>query len=120
MSRCRSAPGPPARIFGPAYDSVLGRKAAYVELDWWADALRNGFPYATMAEQFTAHSSAKSNREFVEQLYFSSFGRAGDEQGIRWWTEQLDAGRAWRGPVAYGFAGDAYHIQIITAQDYLP
>ncbi|MBD0275057.1 MAG: DUF4214 domain-containing protein, partial [Acetobacteraceae bacterium] len=41
---------------------------------------------------------------FVERLYLNALGRAGDTEGIAYWTGALDAGALSRAGVVVGFA----------------
>lgn len=41
----------------------------------------------------TGTAQGSTSRSFVESLYHSMVGRAGDQEGIDWWTADLEAGR---------------------------
>ena len=77
-------------------------------LDFWEDkaqkALSRGDDLSNVLKElskgfaqhptFTSTYDGMSNREFVEAIYKNTLGKAGDEEGIGFWTDYLDGGKS--------------------------
>lgn len=108
-----------ARQVARLYDTALGRLPDAGGLAYWAGELDAGATLAGIAQSFTASAEfaaaygALGNGAFVEAVYRNALGRAGDAEGVAYWTGQLDAGAS-RAAVAAGFSESTEH-QVRTA-----
>ena len=96
-----------AKITG-LYVAYFNRAPDKKGLDFWEDkaqkALSRGDDVADVLKElskgfakhptFTSTYDGMSNREFVEAIYRNTLGKAGDEEGIGFWTEYLDGGKS--------------------------
>ena len=79
------------------YQTAFGRTAEAGGLDYWFDLGRAGATMKQIADAFT-HSAefvaqaALSDIDFVNGLYQNTFGRAGEESGVAYWTDALAHG----------------------------
>ncbi len=99
------------------YDTVFDRVPDAEGLEFWNGATHNGFGLRDLANFFIAAPEFAStygeptNLGFVQSLYQNILDRAGDAEGIAFWTNALDAGLADRPQVVVGFSESAEHVQ---------
>jgi len=79
------------------YHTAFGRDADAGGLDYWFDLGRAGATLKQIADAFThsaefAAQQALSNNAFVQGLYQNTFGRAGEDSGVSYWTDALAHG----------------------------
>jgi hypothetical protein len=84
------------------YESVMGRKPATAEINYWVDALAKGGQRADVALEFINSREYLAKAVKVDfgssevgvllRLYNTMFGRAPDEAGLNYWLEQSAAG----------------------------
>lgn len=79
------------------YHTAFGRDADAGGLDYWFDLGRAGVSLKQIADAFThtpefAPISQESNAAFVQSLYQNTFGRAGEDAGVAYWTDALAHG----------------------------
>ena len=83
------------------YIAFFNRAADKDGLDYWesqASLLGEVVAIKELASGFALHPkftdlySGLSNQEFVEAIYKNTLGRAGDSEGIAYWTNQLNSG----------------------------
>lgn len=79
-------------------------------LDFWFTKVNAGWSTARVSDffaqssEFTNRYGALNNDEFVNLIYDNVLGRAGDQGGIDYWTDQLDRGVKTRGQVMVGYS----------------
>lgn len=79
------------------YHTAFGRDADAGGLNYWFDLGRAGASLKQIAEAFT-HSSEfasiakESDAAFIQGLYQNTFGRAGEDAGVAYWTDALAHG----------------------------
>ena len=79
------------------YVEYFGRPADPEGLNFWVSAMNQNpnvitqiqHDFATSAE-YQANYGGKSNQDVVEAVYHNMFGREGDAEGIKFWTDALD------------------------------
>lgn len=71
-------------------------------------AIANGFTQST--EFTTLYPSTMSNAQFVGALYWNILQRAGEDAGIRGWTNALNSGALTRAQVLLGFSDSAEFV----------
>ena len=90
------------------YTNCLGRTPDAAGLENWCKNLKNGTTGAQAVKGFFTSkeftSRKRTNRAFVETVYRTMLGRAGDAKGINSWTTQLSKGKT-RINVINGFLG---------------
>lgn len=88
------------------YTSVLGREADDAGLNNWVAALTAGADRASIAQGIAGslESNAKSNSDFIDELYNNALGRAADADGKAGWTNALEHGYT-QADVAIGIVG---------------
>lgn len=80
------------------YRVAFGRDADAGGLDYWFDLARAGTNLKQIAGSFVASTefntvhAGQNNAAFVQSLYQSTFGRAGEEAGVNYWTDALANG----------------------------
>lgn len=79
------------------YQTAFGRTADAGGLDYWFDLGRAGVSLKQIADAFThtaefAAVAKLSDAEFVNGLYRNTFGRAGEDGGLAYWTDALSHG----------------------------
>lgn len=79
------------------YQTAFGRTADAGGLDYWFDLGRAGVSLKQIADAFThtaefAAQAALSDADFVKGLYQHTFGRAGEDAGVSYWTDALAHG----------------------------
>ncbi|CAN5234201.1 hypothetical protein BH20ACT3_BH20ACT3_05280 [soil metagenome] len=108
-------------IRGDLYQSRMGMVIrlyrAYFQRDpdaarlahWW-DRVNNGAQPAAISgffarsSEFTAAYGGLTNRQFVQKVYRTVLGRAGEPAGVDYWTAELDSSRRTRAGVMLGFS----------------
>lgn len=97
-------------IVANLYQAVFGRTADEGGLDYWFDVTNSGSDVGYIAQLFMSSEEYTggtgpdmTNEEFVASLYQNALGREGDEGGITYWVDALEAGGA-RANVAALFA----------------
>jgi hypothetical protein len=79
-------------------------------LNFWFSKVNAGWSTARVSDffaqssEFTNRYGALNNDEFVNLIYTNVLGRAGDQGGIDYWTDQLDRGAKTRGQVMVGYS----------------
>lgn len=100
------------------YDAAFNRRADAAGLNHWTnqieagaslDAVASGF---MLSPEFQASYGHLTNQAFVEQLYRNVLDRAGDQGGVTYWTELLNASAHTRNAVLASFSESAEHIEI--------
>ena len=90
------------------YTNCLGRTPDAAGLENWCKNLKNGTTGAQAVKGFFTSKEftgrKRTNRAFVETVYRTMLGRAGDAKGINSWTTQLSKGKT-RINVINGFLG---------------
>lgn len=86
------------------YKMTLGREFDADGMAYWLSEADKGFSDMKMAASFLASEEfgAKSNSEFLVDLYQDAFGRSADAGGFSFWSEALDQGVS-RAEVVLGF-----------------
>jgi hypothetical protein len=88
------------------YQNCLGRTPDKTGLENWCKNLKNGTTGAQAVKGFfkSKEFTGKklSNRNFVETIYRTMLGRAGDSAGLNSWTKQLSNGKS-RTDIINGF-----------------
>jgi hypothetical protein len=79
------------------YHVAFGRDADAGGLNYWFDLARGGVSLKQIANAFThvaefAPIAQESDLTFVQGLYQNSFGRAGEDAGVQYWTDALAHG----------------------------
>jgi hypothetical protein len=79
------------------YHTAFGRDADAGGLDYWFDLGKAGASLRQIADAFIqsaefAAQAALGDAAFVDQLYQNTFGRAGEDAGINFWTDSLAQG----------------------------
>lgn len=101
-----------ARMGGLArsYRAYFLRDPDQSGLDFWFSKVNAGWSTARVSDffaqssEFTNRYGALNNDEFVNLIYTNVLGRAGDQGGIDYWTDQLDRGAKTRGQVMAGYS----------------
>ena len=94
--------GPVARL----YQAYFLRAPDTDGLQYWTSTTQ---PIATISQafaespEFATRYGSLSNRAFVELVYENVIGRAGEAEGVNFWTSSLDGGNS-RGAVMVGFS----------------
>jgi hypothetical protein len=113
----------PAAAVEGLYDYIGRETPDRSGFEFWLDGLDNGVSLAAIVDEFIAAKDEAANtglygivadptdnREFVEAIYHDVLGYGGTEEGIAFWSGNLDSGAANRGDVLTEFvkvAGDA-------------
>ncbi len=103
------------------YDTVFDRAPDTEGLEFWNGATHQGLGLRDLANFFIAAPEFAStygeptNLGFVQSLYQNILDRAGEAEGIAFWTNALDSGLADRPQVVVGFSESAEHIQQMAA-----
>ena len=94
-------PTPTEAFVQRLYVNILGRECDADGLKFWSDSLQNGQmtgSYTALgfieSEEYT--SRARSDADFVEDMYLTLLGRASDFAGKDNWVSQLKAGKSRR------------------------
>jgi Ca2+-binding RTX toxin-like protein len=90
------------------FHATFGRDADAGGLEFWFDAAKSGKSLEEIAKSFTDSAEYKAlgtqtDAEFLDTLYQNAFGRAGDAEGVDFWTDLLDSGLS-RAEVMASFA----------------
>lgn len=107
-----------SRLYGAALDRLPDAGG----LAFWTNAVEGGTArlldlaqsFVTSAE-FVATYGVLANRAFVEKVYGNTLGRAGDMEGVDFWTQSLGSGTS-RATVIIGFSESMEH-QVRTASN---
>lgn len=80
------------------YRVAFGRDADAGGLDYWFDVARGGATLKQIAGAFVASSEfaalgARTDLQFVQDLYKNTFNRAGEDAGVAYWLDQLSHGQ---------------------------
>jgi len=92
------------------YQTAFGRTAEAGGLDFWFDAARSGATLKQIAEffvgsqEFVAAHIGQDDTGFVQSLYRNTFGRAGEDAGVAYWTNALQSGGATKADLIASFA----------------
>ena len=99
--------GAAAHLYGAAFD----RAADAQGLRFWTEALDNGASLKGIAQSFLASDefvmhfgTATSNAAFVSELYENALHRAGEPEGMAYWTNALDSHSMDRADLLIGFS----------------
>lgn len=104
------------------YDTAFDRLPDSLGLNYWSARIQAGTPLDVMATgfsdspEFQRTYGALSNRGFVEQLYRNVLDRAGEAEGITYWTRLLNEGSSTRGQILVGFSESPEHIAKLRPQ----
>ncbi|MEL7174483.1 MAG: DUF4214 domain-containing protein, partial [Pseudomonadota bacterium] len=77
------------------YTGVLGREGDAEGLAFWIGEVDDGLSLAELAaafansDEFASQGGADSDAAFLDALYQNLRGGPGDEEGLAFWTEQL-------------------------------
>ncbi len=99
------------------YDTVFDRAPDAGGLEFWNNASHTGLGLRDLASffisapEFASTYGEPTNRGFVESMYLNVLDRPGEAEGIAFWTEALDSGRADRPQIVVGFSESAEHVQ---------
>jgi hypothetical protein len=119
-------------VIVPAYRQFLNRAADQGGLDYWTAQLQGGLTDEKMQAEFLASDefyamANNSNADvpptpandcrWVDALYQSLLGRAPDQEGEDFWTDQLQGNQA-RAQVANGFTGSTEGLTDRVQQTY--
>lgn len=79
------------------YETAFGRTADANGLKYWFDAANAGVSLHDIAVAFTTSEefstiASMTDSAFVNSLYMQTFGRAGEQAGVDYWTGALTAG----------------------------
>ena len=104
------------------YQAAFDRAPDAAGLDYWIDVLDSGAKGMTevaadflSSREFQQTYGALSTQDFVEELYENILQRAGEDAGIDYWTNQLDAGVQSRAQVLAGFSDSAENVALVGA-----
>lgn len=104
------------------YDTALGRLPDVGGLQFWRSAIDEGRAQLTDladafigSNEFQATYGALSNTGFVQRIYQNTLDRAGDAEGVNFWTSGLDAGVASRRDVVLAFSESLEHQNLTDA-----
>lgn len=96
------------------YEAAFNRRPDVDGLVFWTDAvdrgsvtLINAANSFVFSDEFTAtygSSSSVSNGAFVDLLYLNILDRAGEDDGVNFWTGELSNGNYSRAQVLFGFS----------------
>ncbi len=88
---------------------------------FWNNSLDQGYSFTVLADhfmrapEFAATYGQPTNRAFVESLYRNILDRPGEAEGIAFWTDALDSGRAQRADIVIGFSESPEHVVQMAA-----
>jgi len=93
------------------YHAAFGRDADASGIEFWFAAAKAGASLEQIAESFTVSAEFKAlgeqtNAEFLASVYQNTFARAGDDEGLAFWTDLLTNGHS-RAEVLASFANVA-------------
>lgn len=80
------------------YAALFNRAPDAIGLNFWAQALQDGASLDTITQNFLAAPEARaiypatqSSEQFIATFYQSVFGRVADANGLKFWTDALNA-----------------------------
>ncbi|MBS9722373.1 DUF4214 domain-containing protein [Tianweitania sp. BSSL-BM11] len=104
------------------YQAAFDRAPDAAGLDYWIDVLDSGAKGMTQvaadflsSREFQQTYGALSTQDFIEELYENILQRSGEDAGIDYWTDQLDAGVQSRAQVLAGFSDSAENVALVGA-----
>lgn len=103
------------------YDTVFDRAPDAEGRAFWNGAVARGLTLDGMADlfitaaEFAATYGQPDNLSFVREMYSNVLDRAGEANGVAFWTRVLDEGLADRGDVVIEFSESAEHIAQMAA-----
>lgn len=103
------------------YDTVFDRAPDADGLAFWNSSADAGTRLHTMADRFVAAPEFAAtygqpgSLAFVQAMYQNVLGRAGEADGVSFWTHNLDAGLVDRASVVVGFSESPEHAQQVAA-----
>lgn len=91
------------------YETAFGRTADAAGLDHWFDLAKSGATLKQIADSLVtsaefAPRAAMTDTAFINSLYQSTFGRAGEEAGINYWLGAMHNQGATRADLVRSFA----------------
>lgn len=102
------------------YEAFFLRTPPEADRVFWVNDLNSGnrtleqiADFFASGQEFQDTYGDLSNREFVEQVYLNVQGRAGETEGVDFWTGELDAGNRTRGGVMVGFSNGEEFRQVL-------
>ena len=107
------------------YFAYFLRIPDYAGLDFWIgqfqagtalDGISNAF---AQSAEFVSTYGALTDAQFVDRVYRNVLGRAPDEAGLGFWTQQLESGARTRGQVMTGFSESAEYRAEIGSEIYV-
>ncbi|MBC3872048.1 peptidylprolyl isomerase [Undibacterium flavidum] len=89
---------------------------------YWIAEIKNGRSIEQLADNFytsaiaysdlTGYSSAMTNTDFVKRIYLNVLGRSEvDQEGLNYWTAELNSGRKSRGNLVRTIVGSAHSFK---------
>lgn len=106
-----------AQLIAGFYAAIFNRAPDSSGLVYWEDQFNASASIYTLAAGFTAHPvftttyGSMANLQFVQSIYQSVLGAAGDDEGIAYWTAKLDGG-AGRSTMLADFVHDALTVDV--------
>jgi hypothetical protein len=96
------------------YQAAFARTPDDAGLGYWIDSMDSGVSLYAVGQGFVAsneftalYGSGVGSVDFVERLYTNILGRAGETDGIDYWTGEIDSGRADFAQILIGFSESA-------------
>lgn len=99
------------------FDTAFNRAPDPLGLNYWSEALQAGATVNDIASAYVSSSEFQqsygslSNADFIQRIYQNVLDRAGDTNGVTYWTNVLNSG-ATRGQVVASFSESAEHIEL--------
>jgi hypothetical protein len=91
-------------------------------MDFWWDAVNDGWPLRRVAEffskspEFVGRYGALNDGQYVDLVYQNVLGRTPDAGGRAYWLHQLDSGARNRGGVMVGFSESSEYVGATKAR----
>ena len=94
------------------YQATFNRKPDASGIGYWIDRVDNGADitkdvatfFTTSSEFISKYGANPSNSSYVDNLYKNVLGRTGEASGVKYWNQELDAGRITKAQVLENFA----------------
>ncbi|MBC7802121.1 MAG: DUF4214 domain-containing protein [Gemmatimonadaceae bacterium] len=99
------------------YDTALGRRPDAGGLGFWTRTIDGGAALVDLANAFVSSAEFQStygaldNRAFVNAIYLNTLDRAGEADGVNFWTGVLNGGTS-RAEVVVSFSESVEHQQL--------